>query len=382
MTTCLYCGYEKSEEDFSQEHIIPRAIGGNLIPNNPFAIQNVCKRCNSLAGTFIDGPFIKSWITQNYRADVIMRYADINSHPILPLRYMGVIRGLQYGTKICELWLGPTGDTIYHFHEPYPEQEDVPPMVGIPTYARRNEIDHGFALLFIRSNNPDWHPTIVYSFIEHFRKSVLYLGNGSTPSGGTFVDIPDELVELHEGLRRMAGQTHELNTITGIHYGDRFLAKIALGIGSLLLGESFVTSQSADLLRRFMWTKNAEERSEIPIHGTSFFGERVGALTNIMNWPGGHLLHISQVENRLVLYASFYDIQQALITISYEPEQWSGILNEGLVYVIAPGLQKYVGPKNIGSFIAHKFEPDCPDQELSVLEAEMSQYSRLPPFDI
>lgn len=382
MRTCLYCGNEKGEEDFSQEHIIPRAIGGNLTPDNPFTIQNVCRKCNSLAGTFIDGPFIKSWITQNYRAEVIMKYANISSRPILPLRYMGVIRELQYESKICEFWLGPTGDSIYHFHDPYPEEADVPPMVGIPTYARRNEIDNGFAFLFIRSNNPAWHPTIGCSFFEQFRKSTLYLGNGPTPQGGAFSDIPDELAVLHGRLQSMSGQTHNINTVFGVHYGDRFLAKIALGIGSLLLKESFITSHSADLLRRFMWSKNAELRSEIPIPGSSFFGEKIGTLNNIMNWPGGHLLHISQVANQLMLYVSFYDIQKAVIRISSEPEQWDGVVNEGLIYVIAPGLQKYVGPKNIGSFIAHKFESDCSDPDLTELEAEMGQYNQMPPFDI
>ena len=68
-----------------------------------------------------------------------------------------------------------------------------------------------------------------------------------------------------------------------------------------------------------------------------FFGEKIGDLAKIMNWPGGHLLQITQVDNRLVLYASFYDVQKALITISSEPEQWRDIVDEGLVYVIAPG---------------------------------------------
>lgn len=53
---CLYCGNEKNEEDFSQEHVIPKALGGNLTPDNPFTIHNVCRRCNSVAGAFIDGP--------------------------------------------------------------------------------------------------------------------------------------------------------------------------------------------------------------------------------------------------------------------------------------------------------------------------------------
>ncbi|SHE31194.1 HNH endonuclease [Desulforamulus putei DSM 12395] len=173
MPLCVYCGQEKPAEQFSREHVIPRAIGGNLRPYNPFTLNQVCKRCNSICGTYIDGPFVKNWLTQNYRAEIAKKYVNINSNPILPLIYFGPVNGLVYKEKICELWLGPTGDTIYHFHEPYPEEPDVPPMVGIPTYARTDQIDHGFAFLFVRSNNPVWHPTILHSFNEQFKQSVI-----------------------------------------------------------------------------------------------------------------------------------------------------------------------------------------------------------------
>jgi hypothetical protein len=47
----------------------------------------------------------------------------------------------------------------------------------------QQQLDHGFAFLFIYSNNPVWHPTIIYSFNEQFKESVIYLGNGPTPLG-------------------------------------------------------------------------------------------------------------------------------------------------------------------------------------------------------
>jgi len=65
MPACVYCNTEKQEDELSQEHVIPRAIGGNLTPINPFSLNNVCRHCNSLCGAYIDGPFIKNWFTQN-----------------------------------------------------------------------------------------------------------------------------------------------------------------------------------------------------------------------------------------------------------------------------------------------------------------------------
>ena len=380
MSICLYCGLEK--ELFSKEHVIPQALGGNLTPQNPFAIRNVCIRCNNLAGTYIDGPFIKSWMNQNYRSSAIMKYANIDSNLILPLSYMGVINKLDYEGKICELWLGPTGDIIYHFHEPYPAEPDTPPMVGVPTYAKNMVIDSGFAFLFVRSNNPVWHPTIVLSFREQFRKSALYLGNGPTPPGGVFSDIPHSLNALHEHLISLNGKQHDVEAVIGVSYGDRFLAKIALGIGSILLKSEYETSNSANMLRRAMWTKEDVIRATIPIHGANFFQASESHLSDILTWPGGHLLHICRSGCKLVLYASFYEVQNAVIEISNEPNHWEGNIGDGLIYVIAPGLRKYVGPKEMGHFVAHKTVYGYVDNELKLLEDEMGLHTVLPPFNI
>lgn len=383
MPICSYCGKEKKLDKLTQEHVVPKAIGGNLLPKNPFLLNNVCKRCNNIAGTYIDGPFIKSWFTQNNRTEICYRYTDISKNPILPLRYMGICEDLNYEGKICELWLGPTGDTIYHFHLPYPDELDISPMIGIPTYARKNKIDHGFAFLFVRSNNPIWHPTIFYSFNNQFKNSIVYLGNGPTPKGGRFSDVPTELEGIHKKLLSMRGKMHSANFSIGMDYGDRFLAKLGLGIGCILLNDSFAISKSANLLRKFMWTKNSKERENIPIHGSNFTNMRDERLKNILTISNGHLIALTVFSNCLYMFTSFYGNQNAGILISSEPEHWEGkIQREGIVYVIAPGLQKCVGPKDLVTFIVHKVESDYLDNELSELEGEMNKVITLPPYDI
>ncbi len=382
MAICVYCGKEKPMEELSQEHVIPRAIGGNLRPTNPFSLNSVCERCNNLCGAYIDGPFIKNWLTHNNRVDAIRKYADISKSPILPLTYIGLCDDVEFEDNVCELWLGPTGDTIYHFHKPYPEEPDVSPMVGVPTFTRESDIDPGFSFLFLRSNNPLWHPTIVKSFASQFEDSVLFLGNGSTPRGGRFSDIPPELHDLHLLLQNMSGQRHKALTKTNIHYGDRFLAKLALGIGALMLNEEFLLSDSAELLRAFMWTKDADKRGEMRLHGAGFFSGVNDGLKKIMSWPGCHVIALIQTGRSVNLYTSFYETQNAVIRISSEPQHWAGKVNEGLVFIISPGMQKFVGPKNIGAYIAHKCDPCIEDPDIANLEEEMNNVKDWPPFDI
>ena len=122
MKRCLYCTEEKEESEFSDEHILPQAIGGNLSPTNPFKSDEICKQCNNLCGLVVDAPFIKSWFTQSGIAEEARRYVSFDENSVFPLQYMGPLPDLNEGSGICEFWIGPTGDSIYHFHDPYPEK--------------------------------------------------------------------------------------------------------------------------------------------------------------------------------------------------------------------------------------------------------------------
>lgn len=54
---CIFCGKSKEEfdknNDWSEEHIIPNALG-----NESLKIYNVCKKCNSGLGTYVDNYFV------------------------------------------------------------------------------------------------------------------------------------------------------------------------------------------------------------------------------------------------------------------------------------------------------------------------------------
>lgn len=289
---------------------------------------------------------------------------------------------MNYDDKICELWLGPTGDPIYHFHLPYPDDSEVSPMVGVPTYARKNLLDHGFAFLFVASNNPIWHLTIYHSFNDYFKNSVIYLGTGKTIKGSRFSEIPKEMKGLHDKLLNSVGKVHNFEFSIGIKYGDRFLSKLGLGIGCALLSEDFIKSDSADALRRFMWSKDSKEREKLYVDGSSFANKKLDSLKNMLIVSNGHLVALIVLSNSLYMFTSFYENQSAIILISSDPKHWENeIKGEGIVYIISPGLQKYIGPKSLVDFIAHKIDSYI-DEDLKEIEDEMSMCVKLPPYKI
>ncbi|HXM28620.1 MAG TPA: hypothetical protein VN957_21550 [Chthoniobacterales bacterium] len=235
---------------------------------------------------------------------------------------------LEHGSRICEFWLGPTGDRIYHFHEPYPREPDSPIIVGLPPHLPKEEQDAGFVFLFLKSNNPTWWPVIFNSVIKQFLGSGLFLGSGPKPSGGAFSDIPLELVPLYEELKALDGVTHKTKPALSLDYGSRFLAKLALGIGGLFLDPAFRSSEYAALLRKFLWTKKLQDRQKIPILGRNFIAESDPNFTKVasfLRWPGGHILVIWPTARALVLYAAFFEKQAATIVVSNEPSHWQNM---------------------------------------------------------
>lgn len=384
MTICLYCNNEKGEDELSQEHVLPRGVGGAITTVNPFSIENVCIRCNSVLGFFVDSPFIKNWLINNHRAKNAKKFIKLSNTSILPLEYFGEINNLKFGNKLCEYWLGPTGDSIYHFHEPYPKDEDTPTIVGAPPTTKKERIDNGFVFIFVRSNNPEWLPTILNSTIANFKKATFYLGNGSTPPGDLFSDIPEPLIYLHKSLKKIQGKDHKISASIGIDAGERFLGKLALGFGSILLNDSFSQSKSADLLRELMWAKSSKKRKSLPIYGSGFFNnsEEIRELSTLFKWDGGHVIVAMKTNDILALYTNFYEENSAIINITNEKEHWENKIDEGICFVVVPGLQSAVGPIVLEEFIAHKIDASYKNKDLVKLEERMSKFNELPPFDI
>lgn len=387
---CIYCGRKEFDLDkkgepmkFSQEHILPSSLVGMLEDNKHFTISNVHEYCNNVAGLFIDAPAVRNWFVSQAIADNATNFVKIEDNPILPLRYMGIVEELKYGEKICELWIGPAGSTIYHFHDPFP-LEGLPAMVGIPPSIKRKNIDFGFTFIFVTNDNEIWYPTIFYSFINAFKESDKYLGNGNTPPGGAFSDIPKKLKDLHTSLKNISGKTHKAGLNLALDGEVRFLAKIALGIGYKLLGDDFANSESAKLLRGFMWAKDSKEREVYPVHGTGFsnINKDENSMKELFGWEGGHVLSLTSVGGAIGLHITIYNTVTATIKIDDFKEEYKNIIGDGLCYIIVPGLRKVVGPMKQIHFLQHKLNMGRKNDELLEIELEMEKYKIKPPFDI
>ncbi|MFA5016764.1 MAG: HNH endonuclease [Methylobacter sp.] len=115
MHTCIYCRKEKTDEDFSLEHVIPQCLGGALAPDE-LKTRDVCEKCNNDLGLFVDASFEKNWfVSQQLQVNARAQFNPSNPKAI-PLVCMGPceldVPGILQ-TEVCESWLGPFGEQVY-----------------------------------------------------------------------------------------------------------------------------------------------------------------------------------------------------------------------------------------------------------------------------
>ncbi|MBU6142113.1 HNH endonuclease [Patescibacteria group bacterium] len=374
---CLYCGFDKPEAEFSSEHIIPKAlICGGLEPTNPFILP-VCGRCNNLCGRFVDRPFIKNWFSHGNRAHNERRYVDLARNPEIPLSYMGCLSESPVAGKTCDNWVGPTGDQIFHLHDPYPDLE----LVGKPLPARGQTFDPGMVFLFMRATNPAWHSCILKSVAAGFENAQLYIVNGANPPP-PFQKIPSELESLKNRLIEIVQEPLKLEFKMAADYGDRFLSKLALGFGGLLLKSDFKVSQDAKRLRGFLWERDSEKRATLEVRGASFGSlPKNATVERVLPWAPGHVIYIADMGEFLSLIPIFYGVQAAAIEIARDRALWEGkIPAEGIIYVIAPGFKSWM-PAKLGHYIAARIGqlPETDELEQFIKVAENPP--ELPPFE-
>ncbi len=359
---CVYCGQVKTEP-FTTEHVLPKALGGNLEPTNPFLVS-VCKRCNTLCGVYVGRPFMQGFFTQADNVLASRSYVDLSRHPALPLWHWGPEDCLDMPDgRVCDFSIGPTGDHVYHFHYHH-----------LPS-TRWDDRDPGFVSLLIVAKNPAWHPAIVQPVTKAFPGATFYLGNGPTPTAPGFAEIPPDKENLVKRVRSLPTE-RTFKAAWDLADGDRFLAKLALGFGALFLAEDFPKSNPASLLRRVLWTPSPKEREALPLSG-----ERFSPSDDDLAIDGGHVFLLQPTGGKLALRVYIYK-QRGTVAVTADHRHWEDrVLPDGMVFIVIPGLRRYVGPVNLIDYLRWK-RAGVPHDDLDRLKEEMDQLSVLPPFHL
>ena len=392
LKNCIYCGFDWPVTEFSLEHIWPDALGGDFLPAL-FKTRNVCKRCNSLAGRFVDGAFLKSWFGQAERATGNQEYLDldINSNSITSLSYMGPIAdGPQESDKMYEMWLGPCGIHIIHVWDRVENGELWDIYAGGDPVARKK--NPGRVYISLTTINTQWIALALRSIKAQFKAAERFIVNAQ---------LPDEWRHLAKPINGSEpDQTNDLKVVKFVQdasrNGDfvghnikitryldhRFLTKIALGIGFQIFGTKFLSTEYASCLRTAMREANPEKRGEMPVRGSGFFDSVAGDQLKAMAFPGGWVIHMRVVADCLALMIITPSGRRMMIAISNTPELWNNAefdqYKEGVFYVVVPPLGAATGPLSMPEYLNHMLKNKA-HPSLAEFESRRVSKSSLPP---
>lgn len=383
MMDCIYCDLELPEADFSDEHIWPDALGGDYLPS--FWRTDVCAKCNSMSGVFVDGAFIKSWMGMRERAAGAREYLSPQSPRAMPLNYVGILRNVpQAAGRVTEMWLGPCNETILHIRPENAEEIWDGYLGGDPRAKKKNA---GRVYLIFSTQEMFWIRVVLNSVMKHFKRSARFLVNGEmqAQAGGaapfstldrTDPDIADDLPVVDALLAAGEDSTwiHAKPPILATA-ANRFLPKLALAIGAKVCGQDFLKTSDAVVLRAAFRQRDDAKRDALPVRGVGYFNEDSRrTLGQILSWTGAWVLMLRVVEGELVLVVATPSGRAMQITVTDDPACIRRAIPEyedGMVWLTIPSLEKAAGPIPLPEYLAHRLRHQVRADLLELEEARI-----------
>jgi len=393
MKTCIYCGKEKPDNEFTKEHIWPDALGGDHLPDL-WRTDDVCANCNNMSGLFVDGSFIKSWPGSAERAFGAREYLSPSraNAGVIPLNYMGVLPEVPTREdEIAEYWVGPCGANIVHIR-PNDSAEHWASYAGGDPRLKRSH--GGRAYIALTSEQPFWILVSLASFKAHFDKAERFVVNMDVPPQwrGFFKkpDITDPVQAGDMGVVTTVisaghvGQDIRGKAVIELDVEDRFLAKLGLAIGHKLLGARFLASDYAKNLQRAFREADVKKRRLIPLRGMVYLNEIcLGGSERVLFWPGGWVLLLNVVDQHLVLTIVAPSSRTMVLVVCDNPTLVSKLdkaYRDGSVWITIPAFGQAVGPIPLSNYIAHQTNA-LRLPELVALANQRTDQKALPPCD-
>lgn len=267
MKACIYCKTDKEESEFTLEHVISQFLGGAQAPDY-LKTRNVCGTCNSNLGLFVDASFEKDFLVFNELNEAAYSFFNPDKPTSLPLRNMGVSDLTPPEIKedeICECWIGPLGEQIYWIR---PSDERMYWYSGGNPRTVKKVKTRAY---FIWSERSIKNPIITWrSFEDAFKGRKVRKVSCTMVEGANLAHIGfSEADDLD--LSRIAyfnnecsnGQERKNRLSMYLRYDIRFMAKLAIGLGHVLFGEKFDSSEYTNELHKALWFKEGDEEPSI-----------------------------------------------------------------------------------------------------------------------
>jgi hypothetical protein len=306
---------------------------------------------------------------------------------IIPLIYIGLDEEFPArDNEICERWIGPAGEHVYHVHE-----SDDDKWFGYAggDFLRRKRADCGRAYVGLTASHPYWVVTGIRSAVAHLTPARIFLSTmcSGLPENLTKGITPEtettsiEAAELRWIRERSASP--RIKMPLRLDFADRFLAKVALGLGHAIVGPAFSGSSYADQLRELLWRRSPSDGDDLKIFGTSFWqSHQFGDLSKMVSFNGAWTILVTCHPEGLSMMICTPSGRIMTMMILDDIRLMAGSMMKqyqlGEVYLALPQKQMFIGPISLPAYLAHK-NGSCASQKLSELESMKIDGTTLPP---
>lgn len=390
---CIYCWGEKNASEFSEEHIIPRFMGGTSECAAAIT-SDVCQRCNSLFGRFVDAPVAKGYFLNSveHGAWRMCFNFDENAGNVYPLTYMGKSRDIQFGDdEETEVWLCPDGGTAWHVHRKQPEDFDAM-AGGDPVLMRKDETSRVYS--FLASEKPYWALSNLKSVLAHFTDEPIFLGTDSDlePSfqqarkSGEYCQKDTPARVERDRILGLLDERRPLDHLIKMDmlFDIRFMAKIAIAFGFKILGHQFGALRYTEMLRGLLWTRRARLPDlQHQLRVKSYFAGLRDYTLKPVSFPLGFVFILKAFKEGLVcniVFPSGHSVQASITdsTVNSGTEALVSKMKDH-VLISVPQLKKTFGPIDAIEYVAWKTGSHRL-AELDMVVASLSDRNTMPPL--
>ena len=378
---CIYCQQHKDSSEFTLEHIIPQFLGGAYSPDH-LKTNNVCKKCNSNLGLFVDAGFEKNWLVSNYLRAAARSCFDQDNPVGLPLVCMGnaeLSPPYLPNDYICELWLGVSGEQVYWLR---PKDDRLYWYVGGNPRTTKKENTRAY---FLFSKESQKNPIISWlSFRDSFEGRCIRKVMCNSVEGGNVEDIgfvqPDKLdKERIDYFKHFCfqNQSRSMNLKINTNIDYRFLAKIAVGISYCLFGHKVLETNYGNELYRALWYREGQNLPRIFVKRQLDTIPNESALS-LVSFKHGVTVAVIPVDTRVIVNIDIGGNLNCSVQIASTENlnnEDLALVDKGVIFLLLKYLHKgfyYSLPE----FLAHKTgDQEIPDlTKISQLFEKNEQY--------
>lgn len=354
---CLYCGNLFGLEAFTEEHIWAERLGGEFGPDW-FKTLFVCQSCNSRCGLHVDAEYALTLGTTTELMVSAHRFLDTSRPSAMPLVYAGrSSRGAVQPDEVCEHWLGPRGETIYHFRRRSDPYFDAI-AGGNPVQLRKNP---GRVYMSLSDPNLFWVTTALLSLRRQFGAMKLFTLTRIDDSRLTrLFNMDDERSAAERAFiasDRVDGSL-SLQMTLNADWGRRYLCKLALGFGFQMFGYEFLELASTAQLRSAVAENDFAARDGLELHGSDFFESAQSPGARILRLEGAFVLAFTRHRSIAGLSVITPTGRLGSVRLTEDAHRLPSAMfdqyGEGFVIVLVPSLKRHWGPYALVDYIGHR----------------------------